>query len=131
MISVSAKYGLMAAGYLAEHADHEPIMAETIAKECYIPLGYLLKIMQQMVKFNVLSSKRGPGGGFALARPAKDLSLLEIIEAAGGPLAHIGDLTELTIDTPLTRKLEQVCQEASQKAIATFAKAKLSQTLAP
>ena len=119
----------MAAGYLAEHTDQETIMAETIAKECAIPLGYLLKIMQQMVKFNVLSSKRGPGGGFALPRPAKEITLLEIIEAAGGPIAHIGDLTELTRKTPLTMNMEKVCKKASEKAISTLSKAKLAQVV--
>ncbi|MBE0535179.1 MAG: Rrf2 family transcriptional regulator [Phycisphaerae bacterium] len=129
MISMSAKYGLLAAGYLAEHTDQPTIMAETIAKECEIPLGYLLKIMQQMVKFNVLSSKRGPGGGFSLPRPAKEISLLEIIEAAGGPIGHNGDIADLTKRTPLTENLEKVCKEASEKAVAAFSKAKLSQVI--
>lgn len=128
-MNITAGYALMAAGYLAEHADEGPVTAATISEKYGIPLDYLIRILQQMAKFNVLKSKRGPRGGFALGRPAKDISLLEIIEAADGPIAHIGDLTELTVNTPLTNNLEKVCRQASDKAVAVFKKASLGQTI--
>jgi Rrf2 family protein len=119
----------MTAGRIVEHAGEGPITASRIAEEYGIPLEYLFKILQQMVRFNVLSSKRGPGGGFTLARPANEISLLEIIEAAEGPMSHNAPLTELTRETPLTKNLEKLCREASEKAVSVFSKAKLSQML--
>ena len=85
-LKTPAHYGLIAAGYIAEHADEGYILASRIVKEYDIPLEYLFKILQQMVRVNILLSKKGPKGGFILARPAKEITLLEIIEAAGGPI---------------------------------------------
>ena len=115
-MTLSARYGLVAAGYIAAHADEGPVTAAKISEEYGIPREFLLKILQQMVRFNVIASKRGPGGGFTLPRPAKEISLLEVIEKADGPIAHSTDLTELTRKTPLTVNLEKACREASEKA---------------
>jgi Rrf2 family protein len=126
-MTLSARYGLVAAGYIAAHADEGPVTAAKISEEYGIPREFLLKILQQMVRFNVIASKRGPGGGFTLPRPAKEISLLEVIEKADGPIAHSTDLTELTRKTPLTVNLEKACREASEKAVAVFSKATLGQ----
>ena len=63
-ISRSTAYALLAVGYIAQHHDQKIILSQTISKEYNIPLEYLLKILQQLVKANVLHSKRGPRGGF-------------------------------------------------------------------
>ena len=104
-MTLSARYGLVAAGYIAAHADEGPVTAAKISEEYGIPREFLLKILQQMVRFNVIASKRGPGGGFTLPRPAKEISLLEVIEKGNGPIAHSTDLTELT-RKPSTVNLE-------------------------
>jgi Rrf2 family protein len=46
----------------------------------------LAKVMQQLAKVGVVNSTRGPHGGFQLGRPAEEISLLQIFEAAEGPL---------------------------------------------
>ena len=46
--------------------------------------NHTAKILQQLVKFNFLESKRGPKGGFALKRMPDEISLLEIYEAIEG-----------------------------------------------
>jgi Rrf2 family protein len=129
-LSRSAGYGLVAAGYIAQHGNDGPVTGSRVSEECGIPMEYLVKIMLAMVRFNVLSSKRGPRGGFTLARPAGEISLLQVIEAAGGPLSHYMDLTELTKKTPLTANLENVCKEAAEKAAAVLKKASLAQMFA-
>ena len=58
-ISTTAHYGLIAAGYIAEQADERLVLASRIAEEYDIPLEYLFKILQQMVKADILRSKRG------------------------------------------------------------------------
>lgn len=126
-LNMTVGYGLMAVGYLAEHADEGWIPGDRIAEEHSTPLEFFFKIMQDLNKRNVVSSKRGPRGGFKLARPATEITLLEVIEATGGPIAHTGDLTQLTADTPLSRSLEKVCKQASEKVISTFTNATLAQ----
>ena len=126
-ISTTAHYGLIAAGYIAEHSDEGRVMASTISDKYGIPLVYLFRIMQQMVKANVLRSKRGRNGGYILARPAKEITLLEIVEAAGGPIAGQLELAKLAKKARFSGEMEKVLQKASQKAASILSRAKLSQ----
>jgi Rrf2 family protein len=125
-VSTTAHYGLIAAAYIAEHADEGWVMASTIAKEYDIPLEYLFKVLQQMVRVNILLSKRGRTGGFTLARPAKEITLLEIVEAAGGPIAGQLALAELAGNAGFSIEMENVCKKAYERAASVLGKAKLS-----
>ncbi len=128
-ISRSAGYGMMAVGYIAQQDGDAFVLASTVSKEYSIPTEYLLKILQQLVRANVLRSKRGPRGGFSMARPSTEINMLEIIEAISGPLSgHLG-LTEQTKGTPFSHKMEEVCRQASAKCIETLRNTKLSQML--
>ena len=93
-ISRAAAYGLAAVAYVAKNSKDGPVMSKEIADTYDFPLAFLLKIMQQMVMANILRSKRGPRGGFTMARPAKDISMLEIIEAADGPFVQRMEMVE-------------------------------------
>ncbi len=126
-ISTTAHYGLIAAGYLAEQADEGWVAAETISDKYGISVAYLLKIMKEMVKANVLMSKRGPGGGYILARPAKEITLLEIIEAVDGPISTQLELAQQTKKAPFSIEMEKVCERACEKAVSILNRAKLSQ----
>lgn len=59
-ISRSTGYALLAVSYLAKHKDEKIILSQSISKEYNIPLEYLLKILQQLVRANILRSK-APG----------------------------------------------------------------------
>ncbi len=126
-ISITAQYGLIAAGCIAEQADGGWVMAETISAKYGIPWAYLLKIMKEMVKANVLRSKRGPRGGYTLARPAKEITLLEIIEAVDGPISTRSEMAEQTKKAPFSIEMEKVCTKAFEKATSILSRAKLSQ----
>ena len=82
-VSTSVGYGLLAIGYIAQHKDERIILSDRIAEEYDIPLEYLLRIMQLLVKRRVLKSKRGPGGGFSLGRPLNKITVLDVVEAIG------------------------------------------------
>ncbi len=126
-MNATAHYGLMAAGYIAEQADEGWVMASTISEKYDIPLEYLFKILQQMIRVNVLRSKKGPKGGYKLARPAKEITLLEVIEAAGGPIASHLELAQVAKKAPFSVKMEKVCKRATDKAVSILNRAKLSQ----
>ena len=125
-ISRSIGYALVAAGYVAMNCGEKAVLSSTIAKEYGIPLEYLLKILQQLVKAGVLRSKRGPRGGFTLSRPAEEINLLEIIESVDGPLVVHLHLAELTKDSPFSLKMEDTCRKAAAQTRATYTNAKLS-----
>ena len=126
MINTTAHYGLIAAAYLAQNAEAGAVMSSKIAEEYDIPLAYLLKIMQRMGKANILRSKRGPRGGFTLARPAKEITLLEIIEVAGGPISSQLNMAELTGNAEFSVNMEKVFMKGYEKAASILSRAKLS-----
>ena len=125
-ISRSTGYALLAMGYIARHSDQKIIMSQNIAKEYDIPLEYLLKILQQLVRANVLRSKRGPHGGFSLAKPTKKITLLEIIEAVDGPMRSQLHLAEHAPKEKFRVKAEQTYAKAIGQARAVFEKTKLA-----
>ncbi len=125
-ISRSTGYALLAVGYIAKHQEQKIILSQSISKEYDIPLEYLLKILQQLVKANVLRSKRGPRGGFSLARPAKKITLLNVIEAVDGPMVSQLNLVEQTGREKFSVKTEQIYERVLAQARSTFDKAKLA-----
>ena len=125
-ISRSTGYALLAVGYICKHKKEPIILSQTISKEYKIPLEYLLKILQQLVRANVLRSKRGPRGGFSLSKPANKISMLEIIEAVDGPMTNQLDLIEQTGREKFSVKAEQVYDKAISAAKLVFDRAKIS-----
>lgn len=72
--------------HLAGMSEGEIVNSQTIAEEQNIPVGFLQKIMRSLTQGEVVKSYRGIDGGFALAKPAKDISLLDIINIMEGPV---------------------------------------------
>jgi Rrf2 family protein len=128
-ISRSTGYALIAVGYIAQHYRESAVLASKVSKEYGIPLEYLLKILQQLVRANILRSKRGPRGGFFLARPAEDITLLEIVESVDGPMTSFLQLAELTKNAPFSIRMEEVCHKATEEIREAYAKVKLSKML--
>ena len=128
-ISRSTGYALLAVGYIAQNQDRKIILSQSIAKEYDIPLEYLLKILQQLVKANVLRSKRGPRGGFSLGKPATKISMLDVIEAVEGPMISRLNLAEQAPREKFTKKAEATYEKAIALAKGIFNKTKISSLL--
>ena len=128
-ISRSTGYALVAVGFIAQHYQDGAVLAARVSKEYGIPLEYLLKILQQLVRANVLRSKRGPRGGFFLARPAEEITLLEVVEAVDGPMMSHLHLAEQTNNAPFSIKMEQTCRKATEQTKALYAAAKISEMI--
>jgi Rrf2 family protein len=60
------------------------VMLDRLVENAALPREFLAKIFRQLVEGGILASAKGPGGGFSLARPAHDITLLQIIEAVDG-----------------------------------------------
>jgi FeS assembly SUF system regulator len=63
------------------------LSATELSGETGVPLPTAQKLMGQLAACGLLSSVRGVGGGFALARTATEISLADIVEAVEGPIA--------------------------------------------
>ena len=128
-ISRSTGYGLLAACYIARNDKDGIVLSQTISKEYNIPLEYLLKILQQLVRANILISKRGPRGGFVMGRPASKVSMLEIIEAVDGPLGSQLNLDDHAKRDKFSAKAEKTYTQGINAARAVYQKAKLADML--
>jgi len=128
-ISRSTGYALLAVGFIAQNEKDGIVLSQSISRKYNIPLEYLLKILQQMVKANLLRSKRGPRGGFTLAKPAKKISLLNVIEAVDGPMVSQLNLAEHAKGVKYANRIEQTYDKAIAQAKAVFAKAKVGDML--
>ena len=80
----------LASGELAEQQGRA-IKADAIAKRQDISLKYLLDILRDLKRAELVRSKRGPDGGFTLSRPAAEISLADVFRAVDGPLADVHD----------------------------------------
>lgn len=80
MLSRTAEYALRAVLWVAAHADR-PRTAQQIAEGTGVPAGYLSKVLQQLARTGLLRAQPGPHGGFALARPAEELTVLAVTDA--------------------------------------------------
>src|ERR1700710_94683 len=89
-LTKKADYGLMALKYLAEQQLLSPRTparsAKDIAEAYHIPPQLLAKILQTLAKAGLLVSHAGSNGGYALSRPALDITAFEVIRAIDGPL---------------------------------------------
>lgn len=86
MLSQTAEYALRAVLYLAEHGKTGPISVGVLSHTLSLPRNYLSKTLHVLAKRRILSSVRGPGGGFQLAIPPDSISLLEVV----APFDEIG-----------------------------------------
>jgi Rrf2 family protein len=86
-ISRKIDYGLRAMIYLASITQDSVVPFREVARQMMIPEDFLAKILKTLVDHTLVKSTRGPHGGYALARPASDISFLDVIEAVEGPIA--------------------------------------------
>ncbi len=85
LYSKSAEYGIQAMIYLAVRKSDEPVLISEIAEAYNIPQPFLAKIVQTLVKFNLMKAIRGRHGGIMLAKDPHDIHIQHIIEAIDGP----------------------------------------------
>ena len=119
-------YAMVAVAYIAKNTDDTPMPAKEIAKHYKIPLEYLLKIMQQLVRNGILSSNRGPRGGFMLAKAADKISLADIAEAIEGPAVVHSNILPAKTHANTSSQLCKVYRQAIGESQKVLAKTKLT-----
>lgn len=87
-VSAKVDYALRAAAELAAAAGR-PLKREAIAGAQDIPVPFLEQILLALKRAGIVRTRRGPEGGYWLARPAEDVALAEVIRAVEGPLANV------------------------------------------
>ena len=99
-ISAKADYAVRAAVVLAAGGPNGPLKAEAIALSQEIPLKFLLNILSDLKRARIVSSHRGSQGGFQLARPAREITVADVIRAVEGPLASVHEILPEDVHYP-------------------------------
>lgn len=86
-LSSLADYAVVTMSAAARAPAGARLSATNLASEVGVPLPTVQKLMGHLVRAGLLTSARGTGGGFLLAKPADRITLAEIIEAIEGPIA--------------------------------------------
>jgi len=90
LYSKPCEYAIRALAFMARRGDQKPAQGQEIAVAEKIPGPVLGKILQDLVRKGLLESRRGPGGGFRLARRAELITLRDVVAAIDG-LDHFHD----------------------------------------
>jgi Rrf2 family protein len=111
-ISEAASLAIHALGYLARSGD-QPVTTREIATRFEVSEAHLSKVLQRLVKIDLLRSARGPRGGFVLSRDPASVSLLEVFEGIEGPFELSQCLLSAAICDGETCVLGQIVVEAN------------------
>lgn len=126
MLPKTAEYALRAVVWLAREP-HAALSADHLAEHTQVPRRYLHKVLQDLVRAKLVRSQSGPGGGYALARVPKRITILDVVNAVA-PLERIRrcplGLTSHTRLCPLHRELDNV-YAATQQALSRVTIAQL------
>lgn len=96
-ITTKGCYGLRAMLELASCHDRGPVSMEAIATSRDISRKYLHALLTSLRSAGLVRSSRGPGGGYVLARPARDINVRDILVALEGPLSPSACVDEPSI----------------------------------
>ena len=94
MFSTKAEYGIRVMAHLARSDGDDPISLTQIADAEGLPLAYLEHLAQRLRRAGLVESRRGAHGGYTLGRPAKSISMAEVVEALEGEIAPIECITQ-------------------------------------
>ena len=93
-LTSATDYAIRAMIHLACLPDGAQALRDDIARVQGIPSSFMAKILRNLVRARLLRSARGVNGGFALARSATEICLLDIVEAIEGPLCLTNCVSE-------------------------------------
>lgn len=85
-ITRAVDYGMRGVLYMSMQPEGQMCLLSEICKEQGVPQSFMAKIFQSLSRARIIKSYRGVKGGFALARPPKDISMKEVMEAIEGPM---------------------------------------------
>ena len=129
-LSKKADYALMAMKHLAQRSDRGSSSAREIAEQYDIPIELMAKVLQRLVRRELLESHQGTRGGYQLARPADKISVADVIQAIDGPVTVTAcssddqtceQFSRCNVRDPLQRVRERILTALGECTIAELA----------
>jgi len=87
-ITTKSPYALAALVELYGYGDRGPVPIAELARRRDIPVQFLEQLFATLRRAGVLRSQRGVKGGYSFARPATEITVLELVEVLDGPVGH-------------------------------------------
>ena len=128
-LTQASRYAIRALVLIGARENNGFMTSEHIAGVASISEMFLLKALKPLVSAGILRSLKGPGGGYKMARPPKDVTLLQVVEAVDGPIR--GELTFQQGVKPgeLDRRLQTVCNEVADRYRNQLQKVRLTELI--
>lgn len=130
MLSNASQYAIRSILFLAMHSDeNQKIGVKKISEELETPQPFLAKLLQQLAKRGLVSSIKGPNGGFYLTQKDKENSIWDIILCIDGPakfdscfmgLSSCNDETPCPVHFTVAPFKERLLQDFKEKTIEIF-----------
>jgi Rrf2 family iron-sulfur cluster assembly transcriptional regulator len=135
-VTRAGEYAVIGLLYLAKQPAERTVMIDEISEAERIPKSFLAKIFQSLAKGGFVTSHRGAGGGFSLAKPARLINLLQIFQCVEGAFALqkcVTDEPECVVshDRLKTCSLCAIFSEAQSRVNEVFARTSLQDLLRP
>jgi Rrf2 family protein len=123
----ASSYALHALVHMAGQKKNDPVASHLIAQARGIPDRFLLKVLKPLVTAQVLQSVKGPNGGYRLARPPSEITMLEVLEAVDGPIRGAAPFNLSEKDSSLRKRLDEICNQSAEQIRKHLGKVKLSE----
>lgn len=114
MLSKTSEYALRAIVCLAARPG-QPTSADLLAQKTKVPRSYLHRVLQDLTAAKLVQSRPGPGGGYELAKPVSDVTILDVVNA----VAPIERIRHCPLGLPSHTSLCPLHQEIDQAYAAT------------
>lgn len=88
-LSATDIYAFQALGFLATRPQGEWVPSNAISEATGVARPYLLHVLATLTNRGIVTSKKGAGGGYGLARPASDITLGDVMRAVDGPVSPL------------------------------------------
>ena len=126
----ASSYALHAVVYMAGQKDNPIVASHLIARARHIPERFLLKVLKPLVSARLLTSVKGPNGGYRLAKTPAQISVLDIVEAVDGPIRGVVPPIDGQEGGKLDPRLEVLCSDVADRARKQLGKVRIAELAA-
>lgn len=97
VITRATEYAVRTVIYLAQQPKNDIVLKRDICRTQEVTPAFLTKILQPLIKAGIVSSQRGVGGGFLLAKDPNEITMLDVLQAEEGKLKLNHCLVDSTV----------------------------------
>src|ERR1039457_2155978 len=128
----AADYGVRVMVDLAKLPVHERAMLPALAEATGAPESFLSKVLQALARARLISSRRGPSGGFSMVPRGRKASMREVIEAIDGPIClNVCLVSGVSCARKVWCPAHPVWMDAQQAMLEVLSKALIAELAAP